>query len=305
MNHRTTIENEAARCSESGSKPKWDNVCPVPSMQDRIVGVDSDSCQALDDAGCPLAADMRKRLSFEALLSELSAKFINAPANRVDSQIEWGLQRIVELLEIDRCGLGEVLTDRKQLVVTHSYQLPGVPPSARLMLDADFPAYAKMIHQGLVVRLPDDMPPDEIPVREYCRQTGLQSNLTIPLVVKGTVVGGIGFSSFRSRRILPDELIPRLRLVGDIFTNALARKRADHALVANEQLLRQAKERLQQLSKKLILSQEEERRGSPVRCMMTGHRGLHYWGSMLQTWRISLWKTILLWGSCMPSANNW
>ena len=72
-------------------------------------------------------------------------------------------------------------------------------------------------------------------------------------------MGGIGFSSFRSRRILPDELIPRLRLVGDIFTNALARKRADEALTAKEQLLRQAKEGLQQLSTKLLLSQEEER----------------------------------------------
>ena len=127
------------------------------------------------------------------------------------------------------------------------------------MLDSDFPAYAKMIHQGMVIRLPDDMPPDETRVREYCRQTGLKSNLTIPLVVRGAVVGGIGFSCFRSHRILPDELIPRLRLVGDIFTNALERKRADQALVAKEQLLRQAKEGLQQLSTKLLLSQEEER----------------------------------------------
>ncbi len=75
----------------------------------------------------------------------------------------------------------------------------------------------------------------------------------------GSTVGGIGFSSFRSHRILPDELIPRLRLVGDIFTNALARKRADEALSAKEQLLRQAKDRLRQLNTKLLVSQEEER----------------------------------------------
>ncbi len=259
MNHHDATENETDEANSLRADPKRIQQCPLPAISAAIAAVDSTHYQELIEAGCPLAMDMRKRLSFEALLSELSAKFVNVPANQVDSQIDWGLQRIVELLEIDRCGLGQVSTDRKQLVVTHSYQLPGVPPSAKLMLDSDYPVYAKMIHQGMVVRLPDDMPPDETRVREYCRQTGLQSNLTIPLVVRGTVVGGIGFSSFRSRRILPDELIPRLRLVGDIFTNALARKRADEALGAKEQLLRQAKEGLQQLSTKLLLSQEEER----------------------------------------------
>jgi signal transduction histidine kinase len=75
----------------------------------------------------------------------------------------------------------------------------------------------------------------------------------------GKVVGGIGFSSFRSGRSLPDELIPRLRLVGDIFTNALARKRGDEALRAKEQALRQAKLSLENLASRLIHSQEEER----------------------------------------------
>ncbi len=217
-------------------------------------------CHALENAGCPLASDVHHRLQFETLLTELSAKFVNVPASQVDSQIEWGLQRIVELLGIDRSGLGQVSGDRKQLVVTHSYQLPGIPPSARLMLDSQFPTFARMVHQGLVIRLPDDMPPEATQEREYFRQVGLKSNVTIPLMAMGTVVGGIGFSSFRSQRRLPDELIPRLRLVGDIFTNALARKRADEALSAKEQLLRQAKDGLRQLATKLLYSQEEERR---------------------------------------------
>ena len=76
----------------------------------------------------------------------------------------------------------------------------------------------------------------------------------------GSVVGGIGFSSFRSDRKLPDELVPRLRLVGDIFTNALARKRADEKLHAKEQSLQQSQLHLRQLAAKLLNAQEEERR---------------------------------------------
>jgi hypothetical protein len=108
----------------------------------------------MQDIGCPLAADSKQRFQFETLLSELSAKFINVSADQVDSQIKWGLQRIVELLGIDRSGLGQVSADRKQIVVTHSYELPGIPPSAGFMLDSRFPYFAKMVHQGAVIRLP-------------------------------------------------------------------------------------------------------------------------------------------------------
>jgi signal transduction histidine kinase len=48
--------------------------------------------------------------------------------------------------------------------------------------------------------------------------------------------------------------------VGEIFTNALARKRADEALRAREQALQQAREGLRRLTAKLIYAQEEERR---------------------------------------------
>ncbi len=167
--------------------------------------------------------------------------------------------RIVEVLGIDRSGLGQVSADGKQFHVTHSYQMPGIPASANLILDTQFPFFSSKLRQGLVIRLPDDLPPEATQERQYCQQTGMKTNVTIPLMVMGSTVGGIGFSSFRSHLILPDELIPRLRLVGDIFTNALARKRADEALGAKEQLLRQAKDRLRQLNTKLLVSQEEER----------------------------------------------
>jgi signal transduction histidine kinase len=233
--------------------------CPLSQVPPGIGALSEDLCITLGQAGCPLSSALQKRLEFEALLAELSSKFVNLAAHEVDSQIQWGLRRIVEVLGIDRSGLGEVSLDKTQLVVTHSYERPEIPSSKNFMIDCHFPVYSKMIYQGVVIRLPDDLPADAIRERDYCIQSGLKSNVTIPLVVMGSVVGGIGFSSFRSNRILPDELIPRLRLVGDIFTNALARKRADEALSAKEQSLQQAKDSLKHLATKLIHSQEEER----------------------------------------------
>ena len=260
MKDLAASESELATGMVSTSIPDAPMICPVSVMPPEADALSSGVCQILEDAGCPLAAETHKRLTFETLLTELSSRFVNVPAGQVDAQIERGLQRIVELLGIDRSGLGEVSADGTQFVVTHSYQLPGVPPSAQRILHVEFPIYARMLRQGQVIRMPKGLPPEATREREYCRRIGMKSHLAIPLTVMGNVVGGIGFTSLRSSRVLSDELILRLRLVGDIFTHALARKRADETLRAREQSLRRAREGLRQLAAKLLSSQEEERR---------------------------------------------
>jgi signal transduction histidine kinase len=220
-------------------------------------------CDFLGEAGCPLASSVQERLRFETLLAELSATFVNLAAGQVDSQIEAALRDLVEFLGIDRGGLAEWLVEQKQLVLTHSYHRPGVPPLPRMDVTEQFPWYARTTHRGEAVRfsrLPDDLPPDATAEREYCSQVGLRSHLMVPLKVKDAVVGAIGFDSFRGARDWPDDLVQCLRLVGEIFANALARKRADEALRAREQSLRQTREGLRKLAARLLHAQEEERR---------------------------------------------
>jgi signal transduction histidine kinase len=238
-------------------------LCPLPV---RLLGpgpLTSDLCNVLEEAGCPLAPPVQERLRFVTLLADLSVTFVNLPASEVDSQIESALHRLVEFLEVDRGGLAELLVDQKQLVITHSYHMPGVPPQPRTIVDEQLPWYAKAIYKGEPLRLsalPDDLPTEATSERQYCLEVGLKSHVMIPLKVMGSVVGAIGFASFRGSHDWPDDLIQRLRLVGEIFTNALARKRADEALRAREQSLRQTREGLRKLAAKLLHAQEEERR---------------------------------------------
>jgi signal transduction histidine kinase len=209
------------------------------------------------------AAGMQAHQQFETLLAELSATFVNLPGNQVDAQIESALQRLVVLLDVDRGGLAEALADQKQLAITHSFNMPGVPFLPPIIVSEQLPWYAKTIYQGDLLRLcvlPDELPPEASAEREYCLKAGLKSHVMIPLKVMGSVVGAIGFTSFHRRCDWPDELIQRLRLVGEIFTNALARKRADEALRSRELSLRQTREGLRKLAARLLHAQEEERR---------------------------------------------
>ena len=233
--------------------------CPLDSEPCGVTSLSADQCRGVAEYGPP-PGPVEDHLRFEALLANLSASFVSVPAGEIDSRIEWGLRQIVEYLGVDRSGLGEVSADRTRFEITHSYQLPGVPPAPRVILETEFPYYARMIYRGAVFRVPEDLPPEAAREREYCRRVGLKSNLTIPLKVEGAVVGGIGFASFRGERDWPEQQVRRLRLLGEVFTNALARKRADEALRDRERSLRVAQEGLRELAGKLLHSQEEERR---------------------------------------------
>src|SRR5579871_1288702 len=149
-----------------------------------------------------------ERLRFETLLSRLSTTFINLPADDVDSQIERSLQQIVDFLGIERSSLAQFSEDDSELVVTHSYTVPGFDPFPRVNLAPIWPWYTDQIRHGEVLRftrLPDEMPPEAVKERDwYLRNQGPVSHLVIPFKVGEAILGGLGFGSFRTQRDWPD-----------------------------------------------------------------------------------------------------
>jgi PAS domain S-box-containing protein len=84
------------------------------------------------------------------------------------------------------------------------------------------------------VRSLDDLPPEAIEQTDYHRRSGIRSSLGIPLRVGGRIVCLITFAAFRSTREWPDDLIARLKVVGEVMAQALVRKRSETALRASE-----------------------------------------------------------------------
>ena len=72
-----------------------------------------------------------------------------------------------------------------------------------------------------------DLPPEAAVDRASAEAMGIKSFLTIPLLYEGAVRYLIAINAVREERVWPAEYIPRLRLVGEIFVNALMRERAD------------------------------------------------------------------------------
>ncbi len=175
---------------------------------------------------------------FEALIAQLSARFVNLPAEQVDRNINDGLRRIVEYFDLDRGGVAEFDESSGLLRMTYIYAAPGVPVHVPVIANAQLPWYTATLLRGEPVRLEDaerDLPPGADAERAYCRQIGLRANLSIPISVGGAPVCVIACASFRGPRRWSDYFVSRFRLVGEVFANALARKRLDEARRATEE----------------------------------------------------------------------
>jgi PAS domain S-box-containing protein len=215
-------------------KPRWILACGKrhfsPSGKpERLMGV------SLDITERKLAEQaLEERLRFEMLLTEISTRFVNQPVDRIDREIEDAQGRICKLLDLDISALWQWSDETCNLLMpTHVYNTQeGAQPSEG-MTQENFPWCRQQMLDGRIISVSslEELPPEAACDRESCRLFGIKSSLTFPLLMgDNPPVGVLGFNALQAERDWPKELVTRLQLVAQIFTNALERKRMDTQL---------------------------------------------------------------------------
>ena len=187
-------------------------------------------------------AKRRQREAEAALIADISSKFVNLPAAEVDREITDAERRICELLDLDISVVWQWSAGPPGcFTATHYYSAHDGPQSSVQLSDTDFPWFRQLMLENRIVPISslNDFPAEAALDLENCRRLGIKSNLCLPLKVGGEpTVGLLSLNTTRVERDWPDALVKRLQLVAQIFTNALARKRADLALRQSEELNR-------------------------------------------------------------------
>src|SRR5688572_29390174 len=166
--------------------------------------------------------------SLAAFLAKLSARFINVRVESMDDGIRDGLAGLAEFLKVDRCSLARISAGGDVSVVG-CYAVPGVASVPTGGAGVQLPWYANELAHGRVVQItrPSDLPPQATVERAYMRESGAKSHLGIPITVGGMPLRALTVTTFRRPMDFPEEFITSIRLMGEVFANALARRESE------------------------------------------------------------------------------
>jgi formate hydrogenlyase transcriptional activator len=195
-----------------------------------------------EETGRNAAQDL---LSFESLVSEISARFVNLPPEALDAAIVDALHQIVDALDLDRAVMWLRGEENDDFYPRQRWLRDSVPDySDRLCVRELFPWFWERIGAGDVAafaRVSDI--PDAL-TRANMTRYGAVAGATIAFSIEGAAAGCVTFATTRQERQWPEAEIGRLRLVTRVFANAISRQRNDKALAAALSQIQQLSERL-------------------------------------------------------------
>lgn len=213
----------------------------------------------MPERSAPQSSDPHRRLHFEELISEISARMIDVPFDQVDQEIERSLGQIRVFFQVDRCGLVRTSKDRKTFQITHASIADGSPP---IPIGTELPtslfpwAADRLLNQHEVNRVNtmESLPEGASADRRTWEEWGIKSVLDVPIVIRGYLDYIISANAVNTECDWPVEFIPRLRLLGEIFVSALERKRKELEIRLK---LREIEDLKQRLEKENIILRSE------------------------------------------------
>lgn len=185
----------------------------------------------------------RERLEFEKFLADLSARFVSLGPEQVDSEINKALKGILGFFRIDRCSLLRLLPGKTLWLVTHNADVLGDSPyPVETPLPTSLAPYfvrkLSVDHVTVVFSCVEDLPEEAAIDKQLLDLWNVHSGLYIPIAaLKSSTEYTLGISSGENGRTCPEEYVPRLRLLGELFVNALERSMAEKALRESEERL--------------------------------------------------------------------
>ena len=185
------------------------------------------------------AEQLDELIRFEHLLSNVSATYINRPAADIEQVIRDDLGRLGRFLGADWCGLYVADEGKRSFKFQPPFAWWPDEDNELIMSDREvrdwgyffvsleyrFDKWRK--GESICLRHLDELPPEAKRFKKTLLGLNIKSTMSVPISLAGTTVGALVFSDSRHHRNWQRNLIPRIRLFGEVFFNTLARKHAE------------------------------------------------------------------------------
>jgi len=219
-----------------------------------LINISRQTAIAIQNA--QLFSNTEYNASVNSLISQISSGFVNVDADEVDMQINLALQRISLFSRIDRGYLFQFSEDGQTMSNTHEWVDRGIDTHINEYQNVptdSLPYMLRHIRQGQIFHVSSvkDLPDDAGIDRAILMREKTQSIVCVPIIIRGRTQGFIGLNSVQHAKSWSAQDINMLQLVGEIFTGALQRQRAEFE---NRRLFQEVTESQVQLSEALRIA---------------------------------------------------
>jgi len=183
---------------------------------------------------------------FENTAAAISTAFVNLPHDKVDERIKAALKQVARSLDADLMTLQQPLGSTGYSV-THQWSSldPVEAAFENVNVEEVFPWLAVRLRENepLVISKLSDFPADAANERAAMGMLGLNSVLWVPFDIGGELAGHLAVNTVE-QTTWSNELIPRLKLLGEVFGEALRRRDVEVALHESFEEIKTLKEQL-------------------------------------------------------------
>lgn len=202
-----------------------------------------------------LVARIDELCQIEQLLGETSVNYINLPFDRVENMVRTDLGRLGRLLGVDRCMLYLNRGDKGFSLEMPLCWWPDQDANDIKAVDevvhgmADFVDSSQYLVEkwlkGDYVRFTylNELPRKAEKMKRLYSLYGVKSGVSVPILAGGSAIGALDVTTTRTHRSWPEDVVTKLQLFGQVFANALARKRSEGLLHKTISELKELKER--------------------------------------------------------------
>ncbi len=187
---------------------------------------------------------LRFQADLEALLAQISTRFINLGAENMNQAVQSCLGEIGELLKVDRVYVFQCALDHRFWSNTYEWCARGIPPQINKLQDIPLDIlpwwHDKMSRLENIV-IPDmtALPPEAEAEKQFLEDQEILSLLAVPMIWDSALEGFIGFDSVRQPvDWRPADAVP-LEMLASILINALKRKETEQRLMQSQMQLQE------------------------------------------------------------------
>jgi transcriptional regulator with GAF, ATPase, and Fis domain len=182
--------------------------------------------------------------NFERVAFELSTRFVNLPADQIDAEIEVALGEVANALDVQLVTVIQPV-GQGDFEVSYEWSEDKRNRFKGLSVADGFPWLDEQLKKGepLPIGKLDDFPADASIESGAMKEAGFEAVLWAPFEARGELAGYIAVDTNKERE-WSDDLVSRLRLLGEVFGEALKRREAETELRASYRKIQTLKEQV-------------------------------------------------------------